>query len=112
MIFSAAAGENVQLGMDDFAERIRAERKQDRHCARLFVNAVEGGDADGLLSAVDALNELSVGGWRLAMLGVGRLATTTDEVRAACAAPRPCGGAPAGPRPSSPVWNSQSKVTS
>jgi hypothetical protein len=83
MIFSAAAGENVQLGMDDFAERIRAQRKQDRHCARLFVNAVEGGDADGLLSAIDALNELSVDGWRLAMLGAGRLATTTDEVRAA-----------------------------
>lgn len=65
------------------AELIRAEREPDRQCARLFLNAVKDGNAEALLSAVDALNNLSVDGWRLAMLGVGRLAAVSDEVRAA-----------------------------
>lgn len=68
--------------MDAFLDATAAERRADREAATVFAWACANDRGELLRDAADGLN-MTIDGWRLAMLKVGRLSEVSPGVRSA-----------------------------
>ncbi|MCW5693098.1 MAG: hypothetical protein KIT48_12105 [Pseudolabrys sp.] len=66
-----------------FRELQLAQKRADRAAARAFIDACRLGDAEALFSAVDAIAETTLDGWRLAMLGTAALPSVAPQIQEA-----------------------------
>lgn len=72
----------MDTATEEFIEAAAAERRADREAAAVFAWACANDRGDLLRDAADGLN-MTIDGWRLAMLKVGRLAEVSPGVRSA-----------------------------
>jgi hypothetical protein len=67
----------------EFHEALARERRNNRAGAKALAEACAAGEVEAFFDAVQFLNEITVDGWRLAMMRIAKLPAVSAEIQAA-----------------------------